>query len=232
MERPPGVPAEFDVRTVVYLRRGDHPPELDEDASTALHHAHLAYLGGPRRARDHRGERPAARPVRPDHAGHVGLHGAGGRGPAAGRVRPGRPRRPVPGRRRPVVRRPPDGWPSPTTTVPSASGSVRGPLMRGRRPTPTPTSPLLSSGARRPRREPRRRVCGGSVALDAYQPGRSDIDVALVTASRSPTHEKHALVGALRHEALPVPARGLELVVYTGRAAASGSDANRRSRSS
>ena len=45
MERPPGVPAEFDVRTVVYLRRGDHPPELDEDASTALHHAHLAHLG-------------------------------------------------------------------------------------------------------------------------------------------------------------------------------------------
>ncbi|HEU4999593.1 MAG TPA: YciI family protein [Lapillicoccus sp.] len=45
MERPPGVPAEFDVRTVVYLRRGHHPPELDEEASTALHHAHLAYLG-------------------------------------------------------------------------------------------------------------------------------------------------------------------------------------------
>ena len=35
MERPPGAPAVFDVRTVVYLRRGDHPPELDEDASTA-----------------------------------------------------------------------------------------------------------------------------------------------------------------------------------------------------
>src|SRR3954471_10661118 len=46
MARPPGVPAEFDVRTVVYLRRGDHPPALDEDGSTALHHAHLAYLGG------------------------------------------------------------------------------------------------------------------------------------------------------------------------------------------
>jgi uncharacterized protein YciI len=44
MERPPGVPAEFDVRTIVFLRRGDHPPELDEDASTALHHAHLAHL--------------------------------------------------------------------------------------------------------------------------------------------------------------------------------------------
>ena len=46
MERPPGVPAEFDVRTVVYLRRGDHPPELDEEASTALHHAHLAHIAG------------------------------------------------------------------------------------------------------------------------------------------------------------------------------------------
>jgi uncharacterized protein YciI len=45
MERPPGVPAEFDVRTIVFLRRGDHPPALAEDASTALHHAHLAYLG-------------------------------------------------------------------------------------------------------------------------------------------------------------------------------------------
>lgn len=44
MERPLGVPAEFDVRTVVYLRRGDHPPDLDEEASTALHHRHLAYL--------------------------------------------------------------------------------------------------------------------------------------------------------------------------------------------
>jgi uncharacterized protein len=46
MDRPPGVPAEFDVRTVVYLRRGHHPPELDDEASTALHHAHLAYLAG------------------------------------------------------------------------------------------------------------------------------------------------------------------------------------------
>jgi uncharacterized protein len=44
MDRPPGVPATFDVRTVVYLRRGEHPPELDDEASTALHHAHLAHL--------------------------------------------------------------------------------------------------------------------------------------------------------------------------------------------
>ena len=44
MERPAGVPAAFDVRTVVYLRRGSTPPDLDDESSTALHHAHLAYL--------------------------------------------------------------------------------------------------------------------------------------------------------------------------------------------
>ena len=44
MERPPGVPEAFEVRTVVLLRRGVDPPELDEKASTALHHAHLAHL--------------------------------------------------------------------------------------------------------------------------------------------------------------------------------------------
>ncbi|MEP6650635.1 MAG: YciI family protein [Lapillicoccus sp.] len=44
MERPPDVPAEFDVRTIVYLRRGANPSDLDEEASTAVHHAHLAHL--------------------------------------------------------------------------------------------------------------------------------------------------------------------------------------------
>ncbi len=44
MDRPPGVPDTFDIRTVVYLRRGDNPPDLDEVESTALHHAHLAHL--------------------------------------------------------------------------------------------------------------------------------------------------------------------------------------------
>jgi uncharacterized protein YciI len=44
MERPPGVPETFDVRTVVHLRRGANPPELSEEDSTALHHAHLAHL--------------------------------------------------------------------------------------------------------------------------------------------------------------------------------------------
>lgn len=42
--RPHGVPEVFDVRTVVYLRSGTNPPELDEEASLALHRAHLAYL--------------------------------------------------------------------------------------------------------------------------------------------------------------------------------------------
>ena len=44
MERPAGVPATFDVRTIVYLRRGTSPPDLGEQESTELHHAHLAYL--------------------------------------------------------------------------------------------------------------------------------------------------------------------------------------------
>jgi uncharacterized protein YciI len=44
MTRPPGAPESFDVRTVVYLRSGANPPELDEEQSTALHHAHLAHL--------------------------------------------------------------------------------------------------------------------------------------------------------------------------------------------
>jgi hypothetical protein len=62
----------------------------------------------------------------------------------------------------------------------------------------------------------------GSLALDAFQPERSDIDVALVTAEPLSEVEKRDLVAALRHEALAVPARGLELVVYTRAAAASG----------
>jgi Aminoglycoside adenylyltransferase, C-terminal domain len=47
--------------------------------------------------------------------------------------------------------------------------------------------------------------------------------VALVTAAPLTDAAKHVLVDALRHEALPVPARGLELVVYTRAVAASGS---------
>jgi hypothetical protein len=60
---------------------------------------------------------------------------------------------------------------------------------------------------------------GGSWALGGYEPGRSDLDVAVVV--RRPLTEEVAkrLVAELRHEVLPCPARGLELVVYTKRAA-------------
>ncbi|MEK8105687.1 nucleotidyltransferase domain-containing protein [Micromonospora sp. M12] len=57
----------------------------------------------------------------------------------------------------------------------------------------------------------------GSVGLGAYQAGRSDVDVALVSAGPLTEATKRALVARLRHEALPCPARGLELVAYTGR---------------
>ncbi|MGB2571905.1 nucleotidyltransferase domain-containing protein [Micromonospora citrea] len=62
----------------------------------------------------------------------------------------------------------------------------------------------------------------GSVALDAYQPGRSDVDVALVVADRLDVVRGRDLLARLRHEALPCPARGLELVVYTRAVAGSG----------
>lgn len=62
----------------------------------------------------------------------------------------------------------------------------------------------------------------GSVGLGAYQAGRSDVDVALVSAGPLTEAAKRALVARLRHEALPCPARGLELVVYRRPVAASG----------
>jgi Domain of unknown function (DUF4111)/Nucleotidyltransferase domain len=55
---------------------------------------------------------------------------------------------------------------------------------------------------------------GGSIALDAYREGRSDADVAVVVRSPLARATKEAIVAALRHESLPCPARGLELVVY------------------
>ncbi|MFE9870991.1 hypothetical protein ACFYON_10115 [Micromonospora sp. NPDC005686] len=62
----------------------------------------------------------------------------------------------------------------------------------------------------------------GSVGLGAYQPGRGDVDVALPAAAPLPETTKRTLVDRLRHEALPCPARGLELVVYRRDVAASG----------
>jgi hypothetical protein len=54
----------------------------------------------------------------------------------------------------------------------------------------------------------------GSYALGAYEHGRSDIDVTAVAEGPLRDDTKRALVEALRHEALPCPARGLELVIY------------------
>lgn len=52
----------------------------------------------------------------------------------------------------------------------------------------------------------------GSAALGSYEPGRSDVDVVAVTARPLAHEEKKALAAAA--EALPCPARKLELVVY------------------
>jgi hypothetical protein len=54
----------------------------------------------------------------------------------------------------------------------------------------------------------------GSGALGGYRHGRSEVDVAVVVREPLSRATKEALVSALRHEALPCPARGLELVVY------------------
>ena len=62
----------------------------------------------------------------------------------------------------------------------------------------------------------------GSIGLGAYEPGRSDVDVALVVEGAVPQPEKRALITALRHETLACPARGLELVVYRRAVARSG----------
>jgi Domain of unknown function (DUF4111) len=58
---------------------------------------------------------------------------------------------------------------------------------------------------------------GGSVALGAYEHGPSDVDVVVVCRGALGVERKRALVEELRHEALPCPARGLELVVYAER---------------
>jgi predicted nucleotidyltransferase len=62
----------------------------------------------------------------------------------------------------------------------------------------------------------------GSIALDAYEPRRSDVDLALVCEDPLPLTDKESLVARLRHEILPCPARGLELVVYRRVVAESG----------
>ena len=60
---------------------------------------------------------------------------------------------------------------------------------------------------------------GGSWALDGYEPGRSDLDVAVVIRKPLTDEVADRIVAELRHEAFPCPARGLELVVYTKKVA-------------
>ena len=55
---------------------------------------------------------------------------------------------------------------------------------------------------------------GGSFALGGYEPGRSDLDVAVVIESALAAEQRRLLVERVTHEALPCPARELELVVY------------------
>ena len=49
MPRHPDVPAEFDVFTVVVLRRPDHAPSMSEDELDELQDRHLSYRGELRR---------------------------------------------------------------------------------------------------------------------------------------------------------------------------------------
>nr|MDQ4040680.1 DUF4111 domain-containing protein [Actinomycetota bacterium] len=53
----------------------------------------------------------------------------------------------------------------------------------------------------------------GSLALDAYEPGRSDLDVIAVVSRPLAREHADALVDAVSHRALPCPAKRLELVV-------------------
>jgi Nucleotidyltransferase domain/Domain of unknown function (DUF4111) len=55
----------------------------------------------------------------------------------------------------------------------------------------------------------------GSAALGAYVPGRSDLDVMVVVDAPLGAEERDAIVARCSHDALPCPARKLELVVYT-----------------
>jgi hypothetical protein len=54
----------------------------------------------------------------------------------------------------------------------------------------------------------------GSIAMGAYVHGSSDVDVCVVVTGPLDEATKQRIVEALRHESLPCPARGLELVVY------------------
>ncbi|MGW4090345.1 aminoglycoside adenylyltransferase domain-containing protein [Nocardia sp. NPDC004750] len=84
---------------------------------------------------------------------------------------------------------------------------------------PAELRPYLEALVRRARA-----VCGchlvsvfavGSVALGDYRHGRSDVDVVVVVAPSLPAQALRELADSLEHPALPCPAAGLELVVYS-----------------
>jgi hypothetical protein len=64
---------------------------------------------------------------------------------------------------------------------------------------------------------------GGSYALGDYRREASDLDLAAVVSAPLSDERRQGLVARLRHESLPCPARGLELVVYRRETALSGS---------
>jgi hypothetical protein len=55
----------------------------------------------------------------------------------------------------------------------------------------------------------------GSIAHDAWVPGRSDVDVLVIVERPLVAAEWDDVVDSCSHEALPVPGRKLELVAYT-----------------
>lgn len=54
----------------------------------------------------------------------------------------------------------------------------------------------------------------GSAGYQAFEPGRSDLDVQAVVREPLSTEKKQAIAGILAHESLPCPATKLEFVVY------------------
>jgi hypothetical protein len=60
----------------------------------------------------------------------------------------------------------------------------------------------------------------GSLALHAYVPGRSDIDLIVVVDGPPPAPVLSAVAARLDHDELPCPATGLELVLYARQAVA------------
>lgn len=54
----------------------------------------------------------------------------------------------------------------------------------------------------------------GSLALEGFEPGQSDIDIIAICTHPLETRARQAIAEALDHRALPCPARGLEFVLY------------------